>query len=110
MDSTICSTRARTLPSCVASTASNLESKDYSCFTLQFWWHSSVKMSPIVEYAQLYIKKKNKKPKRCVDFHKDVSHQACHKNMFQFFSTRTREICGCVGVPRNYSIFELKLC
>ena len=46
-------------------------------------------------------------------FHKDVSHRACQKYVLAIFWSKTYKSTGIgeyAGVPRNYSIFELKQC
>ena len=69
-----------------------LSAKTHSCFTPQFWWHFSIKMGHIVEYAQLY-----KKNKKCVDFHKDVSHMMMfHKDVSHL---ACQKICP-TGMPK----------
>ena len=61
----------------------------------------------IVEYAQLY-----KKTKRCVDFHKDMSHRACQTYVSVLFlpeHTKSMGIGECTCILGNFSIFKLKL-
>ena len=104
----ICSTKAGTLPSYAAFAALDPESGDSTIvLLLNFGGILQQNVCPTVEFAQLNITKQ----KDVSMFHKDVSHQACQKYFSAGFWSRPYKSAGigeCAGVPRNYTISELK--